>query len=127
MDLKNTPELKGLCIQMIENLNLEYSASILLIGGSDIFLLHYLLSKGFQNITVLDSYISEQRIKVNELGHNATSINWVYSKISEFKPDRKYDLWFDTTTFYLCTNIKDVPCHFPLLFRVSPGPGATKH
>ena len=88
-------------IEQVNNLNLDNDASIILIGGDDSYLVECLLEKGFKNITILDEYDCDQDKKKTELGDLFSEVNWVLSKVSDYIPDRQFDLWCDCSTFFL--------------------------
>jgi SAM-dependent methyltransferase len=90
-------------LDFINSFNLPESAGIIDIGGGDSKLVDFLLEQGFEDITVLD--ISEKaldRAKVR-LGNKADLVKWVVSDITEFEPDRNFDVWHDRAAFHFLT------------------------
>ena len=95
-------------LEMIKNLNLPKSASIIDIGGGDSFLAPILLSEGYINITVLDlSGKAIERAKLR-LGDDANKIKWIVSDILDFKPHKKYDCWHDRAAFHFLTKKDEI-------------------
>lgn len=103
-----TQEVPRTSLEFITNLNLPKTAEIIDIGGGDSYLVDHLIELGFENISVLD--ISKQaleRAKIR-LGEKASKITWIESDITEFIPDKTYDLWHDRATFHFLTAQNDV-------------------
>jgi cyclopropane fatty-acyl-phospholipid synthase-like methyltransferase len=103
-----TQEIPKTSLDFIHSFNLPKNAAIIDIGGGDSKLPDYLLSEGFNNITVLD--ISEkalERAKIR-LGANADKVKWIVSDILEFQPTEKYDLWHDRAAFHFLTTPEQI-------------------
>ena len=79
---------------------IDKNDSIIDIGGGDSFLVDYLLNEGFTDITVLD--ISENAINraKQRLGNIDEKVKWVISDITNFLPEKKYDVWHDRAVFH---------------------------
>jgi len=93
-----------LSLDLIHNLNLPKNAKIIDIGGGDSFLVDFLISEGFSDITVLDiSEVALNKLK-SRLGENAYKVKWIVADINEFVPNQEYDLWHDRATFHFLTN-----------------------
>ena len=107
-DVSWTEEIPKTSLDFIHSFNLPKSASIIDIGGGDGKLVDYLISEGFENITVLD--ISENAIEKakNRLGEMASSVTWIVSDILEFSPATSYDCWHDRATFHFLTDATEV-------------------
>ncbi len=95
-------------LDFIHSFGLTKSARIIDIGGGESNLADYLLSEGYEHITVLD--ISEKALEKakKRLGHKAKKINWVVSDITEFTPDTSFDIWHDRATFHFLTTAEQV-------------------
>ena len=93
-------------IDYLENLNLSKTANIIDVGGGYSNLADALLEKGYQNIWVLDiSEFALERTK-KRLGDKAHLIHWVVSDITEFKPEVKFDFWYDRAVFHFLTDVE---------------------
>jgi 2-polyprenyl-3-methyl-5-hydroxy-6-metoxy-1,4-benzoquinol methylase len=94
-------------LDLIHNLNLPKTASIIDIGGGDSYLAPSLLKLGYTNVTVLD--ISKNAIEKAQkrLGSESKKINWVISNILDFKPTQKYDCWHDRAAFHFLLTSSD--------------------
>lgn len=79
-------------------------ASIIDVGGGESTLTDDLLSRGFENITVLD--ISETAINVckNRMGPAAGRIQWLVADVTRTELDMHvYDIWHDRAVFHFLT------------------------
>ncbi len=79
-------------------------ASIIDVGGGESTLADDLLSRGFQNVTVLD--ISETAIDVckNRMGAAASRIHWLVADVTRMELNASaYDVWHDRAVFHFLT------------------------
>jgi SAM-dependent methyltransferase len=95
-------------LDFIKQSNLALDSKIIDIGGGDGFLVDYLLSAGYTDVTVLD--ISEFAIEKakKRLGKDAEKVTWIVCDIIKFKPIEKYDLWHDRAAFHFLTTEKEI-------------------
>ena len=103
-----TQENPKTSLDFIHSFNLNRQASIIDIGGGESKLVDKLLDEGFEDITVLD--ISEQAIEHTRqrLGDKADKVTWVVSDITEFKTEKKFDVWHDRATFHFLTTDEQI-------------------
>lgn len=103
-----TQEIPKTSLDFIKSFNLPKTASIIDIGGGDSNLVDFLLADGYTDITVLDiSAASLERAKMR-LGENSSKVTWIVSDITEFKPERKYQVWHDRATFHFLTSTDQI-------------------
>ena len=103
-----TQEIPQTSLDFIQGFNLPKSASIIDIGGGDSNLVDFLLADGYTDISVLDiSAASLERSKIR-LGENSSKVTWIVSNITEFKPERKYQIWHDRATFHFLTSTDQI-------------------
>src|SRR5258705_95633 len=90
-------------LNFLHSFNITKNSPIIDIGGGESRLVDFLLSEGFDDITVLD--ISEHALQhaKDRLGEMAGKVQWIVSDITEFEPIRKYDVWHDRATFHFLT------------------------
>ena len=99
-----TQNLPKTSLDFITSFNLPKNASIIDVGGGDSKLVDFLLDAGFTNISVLDiSSKALERAKLR-LGEKAELVDWIVSDISDFKPQKKFDLWHDRAAFHFLTS-----------------------
>lgn len=92
-------------LDLINELNLPKSASIIDVGGGDSRLADNLFSQNFYDVTVLDiSEVSLKKLK-ERLGEK---VKYVVSDVTEFQPSRQYDLWHDRATFHFLTELTQI-------------------
>lgn len=98
-------------LELIAELNLEPTASIIDIGGGDSRLADHLLSKGFQDITILDiSQIALEKAK-ERLKDKSNLVKYIASDVTKFNPPQKYNLWHDRATFHFLTTQLEVDAY----------------
>ena len=102
-------------LDIIAELNLSTAASIIDIGGGDSFLVDNLIQLGFSDISVLD--ISSKAIAraKDRLGSRSDQANFITSDITEFKPERQYDLWHDRAVLHFLTEQEDIDKYLAIL------------
>ncbi len=101
-----TQNLPKTSLDFITSFNLPNNASIIDVGGGDSKLVDFLFDAGFTNISVLDiSSKALERAKLR-LGEKAELVDWIVSDISDFKPQKKFDLWHDRAAFHFLTSPK---------------------
>ena len=91
-------------LALIERAAAGNSASIIDVGGGESTLVDDLLTRGCENITVLD--ISQTAIDVtkNRLGLAGEQIHWLVADITEAQLDPGvYDVWHDRAVFHFLT------------------------
>ena len=103
-----TQEIPKTSLEFIHEFNLPKTAKIVDVGGGDSKLVDYLLSEGFENITVLD--ISSEALEKSKkrLGDKAQKVKWVVSDVTDFNPESKFDVWHDRATFHFLTTPKQI-------------------
>ncbi len=103
-----TQEVPATSLSFIKGFNLPKNASIIDIGGGDSRLVDFLLKEGFQDITVLDISGHALEKAKNRLGALADNVTWILSDITDFKPQKHYDLWHDRATFHFLTSGRQI-------------------
>lgn len=83
------------------------SSSLIDIGGGVSRLVDALLDEGMTTITVLDlSPVALDAAKAR-LGARADKVAWVAADVTEWEPDRSYDIWHDRAAFHFLTDPDD--------------------
>jgi 2-polyprenyl-3-methyl-5-hydroxy-6-metoxy-1,4-benzoquinol methylase len=95
-----TPHLAR-SLEIIERAAPSHSASIIDVGGGESTLVDDLLTRGYQNIAVLD--VSQIAIDVTKrrLGTASERVQWIVADVTnaEFAP-QSYDVWHDCAVFH---------------------------
>jgi ubiquinone/menaquinone biosynthesis C-methylase UbiE len=100
-----TPETS---LDFIKQFKVPATAKIIDIGGGDSFFVDHLLSKGYQDITVLDISESALRRAKQRLGYLANKVKWIVADAATFEPTEKYDFWHDRATFHFLTKKQEI-------------------
>ena len=91
-------------LALIEHTAAGRKASIIDVGGGESTLVDDLLSRGFENITILD--VSQTAIDVTKkrLGQAAERVHWIAADLTEAQLEpRAYDIWHDRAVFHFLT------------------------
>lgn len=86
----------------------QEKAAIIDVGGGESTLVDDLLSRGYENITVLD--VSQTAINENKerLGQSAERVHWLVADITNAElRESAYDVWHDRAVFHFLTQQSD--------------------
>lgn len=103
-----TQEIPKTSLDFIHNFSLSKKASIIDIGGGDSKLADFLLDEGFEDITILDISATALQKAKDRLGKKADKVKWIVSDVTEFSPQKQYDVWHDRATFHFLTTPKQI-------------------
>lgn len=94
-------------LALVARSGIDQKAAIIDIGGGASLLIDHLLEQGYQDLTLLD--ISRAALtKVSaRLAERALNVTMVEADVTEFVPDRTYQLWHDRAAFHFLTAPKD--------------------
>ena len=90
-------------LSLIRSCELEKDAALLDVGAGASVLVDYLLADGYSDITVLDVAKEALDLSRHRLGAQADQARWQVADITEFLPDRSYDLWHDRAVLHFLT------------------------
>lgn len=100
-------ETPGLSLALIRAAGVGPDAVVIDVGGGASRLVDTLLAEGQRAVTVLDlsaEALALARARNQNAGDRA---RWVVSDITEWAPDRDYDLWHDRAAFHFLTDPGD--------------------
>lgn len=98
------------------------SSSLIDIGGGASRLVDALLDEGMKTITVLDLSPAALETAKARLGLRADDVQWVAADVTEWEPDRSYDIWHDRAAFHFLTEPEDRAAYIErLTAAVAPG------
>lgn len=109
-------------LDIIEELGIPLTASIIDIGAGESYLPDYLIRAGYTQVAALD--ISENAIQKakDRLGDLSDRVNYIISDITDFKPRRQYDLWHDRAVLHFLTTDEQVRKYVSIIQRsINPG------
>jgi SAM-dependent methyltransferase len=97
-------EKPNVSLEMIEATGLGRDAGIIDVGGGASTLVDHLLKAGYRDLSVLD--IADQALEETRrrLGPRAEEVAWLVADVTEWSPERRYDLWHDRAVFHFLTN-----------------------
>ena len=95
-------------VELILSLNPEKEDSIIDIGGGDSLLADNLVELGFKRIFVLDISSEALERSRDRLYNKREYLNWLHSDITNFKTDRRFNIWHDRATFHFLTDSEDI-------------------
>jgi 2-polyprenyl-3-methyl-5-hydroxy-6-metoxy-1,4-benzoquinol methylase len=94
-------------LALIERTGASLSSSVIDVGGGESTLADDLVSRGYQNVTVLD--ISETAINVSKrrMGEAADRVHWLVADVlaTELTPIA-FDVWHDRAVFHFLTTME---------------------
>lgn len=92
-------------LELIEEIGLSESASIIDVGGGASTLVDDLLERGHSDITVLDLSRNALKATRERLGQRAEQVTWIEGDITATElPEARYDLWHDRAVFHFLTD-----------------------
>jgi cyclopropane fatty-acyl-phospholipid synthase-like methyltransferase len=97
----------AISLQLIEATGVKPSSAIIDIGGGASRLVDALIEKRYRNVTVLDLSESAVSIAKVRLGDAAAMASWIIADVTEWEPQRRYDLWHDRAAFHFLTEASD--------------------
>ncbi|MCK9550468.1 class I SAM-dependent methyltransferase [Aquamicrobium sp.] len=96
-------ETPALSLDLLQSVGAKPSSSIVDIGGGASRLVDALLARGFRDLTVLDLSVEALAVARRRLGNHASAVEWVAADVTEWKPERRYDIWHDRAAFHFLT------------------------
>lgn len=94
-------------LRMIDAAGVSSGAAVVDIGGGTSRLVDALLSRGHDDITVLDVSDAALRIAQDRLGGDAGEVHWVVADIRAWSPGRVFDVWHDRAVMHFLSEPAD--------------------
>lgn len=95
-------------LELVERASVSHRAAIIDVGGGESTFVDDLLTRGYEDISVLD--ISQTAIDASKrrLGKDAQRVEWITGDIREIElPPSQFELWHDRAVFHFLTNASD--------------------
>ena len=94
-------------LDLIRQTGATGGSAIIDIGGGASRLVDELLRAGFRSLAVLD--VSEAALAAARarLGADASRVDWIVTDVTQWTPDRRYDVWHDRAAFHFLTDPAD--------------------
>jgi trans-aconitate methyltransferase len=83
------------------------SSSLIDIGGGASRLVDALVGRGWRSLAVLD--VSEAALSTGKarLGDAARHVEWIRADVTQWRPERRYDIWHDRAALHFLTDPLD--------------------
>jgi trans-aconitate methyltransferase len=94
-------------LQRIRAAGLSDEAAIVDVGGGFSCLAGELIDLGFSDITVVDLAQAALDAARSNLGGRATPVRFLRADVTQWRPDRVFDLWHDRAVFHFLTEPAD--------------------
>jgi SAM-dependent methyltransferase len=116
--------LPHLSLKLITAAAPDKAEGIIDIGGGASTLVGELLARGHDDVTVLD--ISEAALARSRdlLGDGAARVRWIAADITQWTPDRQWDVWHDRATFHFLTDAARQDAYIAALTHATPSGAA---
>jgi 2-polyprenyl-3-methyl-5-hydroxy-6-metoxy-1,4-benzoquinol methylase len=109
-------------LELIEAIGAQANSGIIDIGGGASRLVDALLDRGYRDVTVLDLSESATSIAKTRLGDAAAAAKWIVADVTQWEPQRQYDLWHDRAAFHFLTEASDRAAYIDRLSKaLRPG------
>jgi 2-polyprenyl-3-methyl-5-hydroxy-6-metoxy-1,4-benzoquinol methylase len=93
-------------LRALDRFGAQPSLSLIDIGGGASNLVDTLLSRGWQDVTVLDIAAPALEAAKDRLGPEAAKVRWEVADITDWRPSHRYDVWHDRAVFHFLTEPK---------------------
>lgn len=109
-------------LQLIGLAGATRSSGIIDIGGGASRLVDYLVSQGYEDVTLLDLSEAALASARSRTGDKASRVTWIAADVTAWEPSRTYDVWHDRAAFHFLTDPKDQMAYVARLRRaLRPG------
>jgi trans-aconitate methyltransferase len=109
-------------LELIELVGAVRSSGIIDIGGGASRLADYLVSQGYDDVTVLDLSAAALASARSRIGDKANRVTWIAADVTAWEPSRTYDVWHDRAAFHFLTDPGDQTAYVARLRRaLRPG------
>jgi SAM-dependent methyltransferase len=111
-------------LELIDAASPDRAASVIDVGGGASTLVDDLLLRGFADLTVLDIADAAMERARRRLGKAADKVRWIAADITQWQPDRTWDIWHDRAVFHFLTAREQQDAYVAALVAATQ-PGAT--
>jgi trans-aconitate methyltransferase len=110
-------ETPALSLELIELVGAMQNSAIIDIGGGASRLVDHLVSRGYQDLTVLDLSAAALGSARSRIGDQADRVTWITADVTLWQPSRSYDVWHDRAAFHFLTEPNDQAAYVARLRR----------
>jgi SAM-dependent methyltransferase len=94
-------------LAMIRRTGARHDQGLIDVGGGASLLVDHLLELGFRDLTVLDLSAEAMEQAQRRLGATARPVQWVVADVTEYSPQRHFEVWHDRAAFHFLTDPRD--------------------
>ena len=104
-------------LELIEFVGAIQNSAIIDIGGGASRLVDNLISRGYEDLTVLDLSDAALASARSRIGDKANRVTWITADVTAWEPSRTYDVWHDRAAFHFLTERNDQAAYVARLRR----------
>src|SRR6202158_52352 len=104
-------------LELIELVGAIQNSAIIDIGGGASRLVDNLVSRGYEDLTVLDLSGAALASARSRIGDKANRVTWITADVTAWEPSRTYDVWHDRAAFHFLTEPNDQAAYVARLRR----------
>jgi trans-aconitate methyltransferase len=109
-------------LRLLAEIGAGPASALIDIGGGASRLVDALLGARWRSIAVLDVSPAALDLAKARLGPASERVHWIAADVTEWRPERAYDVWHDRATFHFLTDAKDQAAYADrLAAAVAPG------
>lgn len=115
-------ETPAISLELIGLAGAVAGSGIIDIGGGASRLVDGLISRGYEDVTVLDLSAAALAAARSRLGDKEKQVTWIAADVTLWEPSRSYDLWHDRAAFHFLGKPEDQAAYVARLRRaLRPG------
>lgn len=97
----------AISLDLIRAVGAKANAAIIDVGGGASRLVDGLVAEGYRDLTVLDLSANAIALAKVRLGAAAAAVDWIVADVTQWRPERHYDVWHDRAAFHFLTDAAD--------------------
>ena len=90
-------------LHALDDIRVPITASLIDLGGGASTLIDNLLHRGWSDLTVLDIAGPALEAAKARLRQTADRVQWLVADVTQWRPERTYDVWHDRAVFHFLT------------------------
>lgn len=112
-------EIPRRSLAFIRAASTDANTSIIDVGGGASRLVDVLLASGYGDVTVLDISAAALACSKARLGANSARANWIVADVTEWIPERTWQVWHDRAVFHFLTDTASQDAYIAALNRAT--------
>lgn len=99
LDVSWFQETPAISLDLIHATGVKAGAAVIDIGGGASRLVDNLVDEGFA-VSVLDISAKALETSKDRLGPRSSRVGWIVADVTQWRPDKSYDIWHDRAAFH---------------------------